>query len=235
MAEIRKSLGGEVTSEKEKEDVLSIINPKSITVIPNLVSFPSIDMATKLHLPSSSAFKLIFLSRIEEKKGLPLLFVALAELSFDWSLTIAGSGEESYVNDLKFKTKNLKIDSRINWIGQVKNEDKFKLLAEHDLLVLTSYNENFANVVIESLSVGTAVLLSNEVGLADYVEEKQLGWVTDLTPKEISNKIIVAHIAENKRKSIRENAPQIITDDFDSKNLIQKYITLYSKIAHGRL
>ena len=229
-----------VTSEKEKRDVLSIIKPKSITVIPNLVELEQkqrakikakkIEENHKDLNTSTKPFKLIFLSRIEEKKGLELLFEALSSLSLAWSLTIAGSGEKDYVESLKLKAKNLKIENSINWVGQIKNEDKFNLLAEHDLMVLISYNENFANVVIESLSVGTPVLLSNEVGLADYVEEKKLGWITDLTPKNITEQLIKSFEAKNSRTIIRKTGPQIIIEDFDSKNLIQKYINLYSQI-----
>jgi glycosyltransferase involved in cell wall biosynthesis len=229
-----------VTSEKEKRDVLSIIKPKSITVIPNLVELEQkqrakikakkIEENHKDLNTSTKPFKLIFLSRIEEKKGLELLFEALSSLSLAWSLTIAGSGEKDYVESLKLKAKNLKIENSINWVGQIKNEDKFNLLAEHDLMVLISYNENFANVVIESLSVGTPVLLSNEVGLADYVEEKKLGWITDLTPKNITEQLIKSFEAKNSRAVIRETAPQIIIEDFDSKNLIKKYFKLYSQI-----
>ena len=97
-------------------------------------------------------------------------------------------------------------------------------------MVLTSYNENFANVVIESLSVGTPVLLSNEVGLAEYVAEKKLGWVTDLVPSNIAKKIILAFEATQLRATIRQKTPQIINQDFDSKVLIKKYFTLYSQI-----
>lgn len=229
-----------VTSEKEKRDVLSIISPKSITVIPNLVELgqdqrptikaKKIEENNKELNTSSNSFKLVFLSRIEEKKGLELLFKALSSVSFAWNLTIAGSGEKNYVESLKLKVKSLKIEKSIDWVGQVKNEDKFELLANHDLMVLTSYNENFANVVIESLSIGTAVLISDQVGLSDYVTEKKLGWITDLTPKNITEQLIKAFESGNSRTIIRKTGPKIIIEDFDSKNLIQKYINLYSQI-----
>lgn len=223
-----------VTSEKEKKDVLSIITPKSITVIPNLVELEQ-EQKTKIKAQkdlniSINPFKLIFLSRIEEKKGLELLFEALSSLPFTWNLTIAGSGEERYVKSLKQKAESLNLDQKISWLGQIEKDYKFELLANHDLMVLTSYNENFANVVIESLSVGTPVLLSNEVGLANYVEEKELGWITDLTPKKIKEQLIKAFESKNSRTIIRETAPQMIIEDFDSKILIKKYFTLYSQI-----
>ncbi|RZL50477.1 MAG: glycosyltransferase [Pedobacter sp.] len=262
------------TSEQEKQDILSIVTPKSITVIPNLVALgdslkhvtlPS-DQRTKLEslkqfaLPSlqealvpiyrkgsgvrsprinnSTAqplpFKLIFLSRIEEKKGLDLLFEALANFNVNWSLTIAGSGDEEYILSLKTKAESLKLNHNY-WIGQVKNEDKFKLLAEHDLMVLTSHNENFANVVIESLSVGTPVLLSDQVGLADYILTKDLGWVSELNADSINHSLHLAFNDQIKRSRLRKSAPSLINEDFNDEILVEKYFNLYENLANGRL
>ncbi|MET4083603.1 glycosyltransferase involved in cell wall biosynthesis [Pedobacter sp. UYP30] len=236
-----------VTSELERVDIQSIIIPKSITVIPNLVELsqgghpPSSDVRASFYRNAETTdekrktneekqvFKLIFLSRIEQKKGLDFLFEGLNALEFNWQLTIAGSGEEDYVESLKAKVKNLKLNSKIIWVGQIKNEDKFSLLAHHDLMILTSYNENFANVVIESLSVGTPVLISNKVGLADYVEQKDFGWIAPLNIDEIKNEILKAHQDVKKRNFIRENAPKTIVIDF-SDDLVNRYIKLYQTL-----
>ncbi|TKC08171.1 glycosyltransferase [Pedobacter polaris] len=219
------------TSGKEKQDILQFINPKSITVIPNLVELSKNDKYEFVQsLEQESVFKLIFLSRIEEKKGLELLLEALAGLQFDWTLTIAGSGEENYIAELKNKVESLNLNNQINWVGQINNSDKFKLLAEHHLMVLSSYNENFANVVVESLSVGTAVLLSNQVGLADYVTKNDFGWVTDLTSKSIQTNIENAYKDKNKRVEIRKIAPKIVKNDFSSEELIHQYISFYQQV-----
>lgn len=221
-----------VTSEKEKQDVLSIIQPQSITIIPNLVNFPVLTDSEKRAFSSDAGiFKLIFLSRVEEKKGLELLFDALATLQLKWELSLAGSGEESYVKKLQEQAQQLGIGDRIKWLGQINNDAKFKLMAAHDLLVLTSYNENFANVVIESLSMGTPVLLSDQVGLFDYVQAKNLGWVTALNSKSIAQQLELAYQMEDQRLKIRKTAPDMILEDFNSNTLINRYITLYQKIS----
>ncbi|MFA6276960.1 MAG: glycosyltransferase [Pedobacter sp.] len=217
------------TSEKEKQDVLQFIKPKSIIVIPNLVKLSKDDEFIP-HLELENSFKLIFLSRIEEKKGLGLLFEALVDLTFNWTLTIAGSGEEEYVKSLKLKAKGLKLDKRINWIGQVTNSNKFKLIADHHLMILTSYNENFANVVVESLSVGTPVLLSNQVGLADYIDKNDFGWITDLTSKNIHENMENAFMDREKRVKIRKMAPKTVKRDFSSEKLIHQYISFYQQV-----
>jgi glycosyltransferase involved in cell wall biosynthesis len=218
------------TSEKEKNDILQFITPQSITVIPNLVDFPK-----ELHIEaaiSSIEFKLLFLSRVEEKKGIELLMEALADLEIDWKLTIAGSGESKYITSLQQLSEKLMIENRINWIGHVSNENKFQLLAANDLLVLTSYNENFANVVIESLRVGTGVLLSNEVGLASYVIENDFGWITPLEKEAITKALEEAHKAVKKREVIRNTAPKKIEEDFKTSNIIHQYISLYKRILN---
>ncbi|MGN8059089.1 XrtY-associated glycosyltransferase XYAG1 [Pedobacter sp. 22163] len=217
------------TSEQEKQDILKIVMPKSITVIPNLVSIKESVSSSQLAIDNydTPVFRLIFLSRIEEKKGLELLFDALSLLDINWQLSIAGSGKEGYVESLKLKAEKLKLNPRINWIGQVTDQDKYNLIAKHDLLVLTSFNENFANVVIESLSIGTPVLVSDKVGLSDYVSEKQLGWICKLDANDIKVTILNAFHDQEKRKKIGQMAPEIIRKDFDDQILANRYLEMY--------
>lgn len=220
------------TSEQEKQDILKIVKPKSITVIPNLVNIqmPVNYSPLAVYNKDTAVFRLIFLSRIEEKKGLELLFDALALLEINWQLTIAGSGKEEYIENLKIKAKNLNFHDRVNWVGQVGNEAKYSLMAQHDLLLLTSFNENFANVVIESLSVGTPVLISNQVGLSDYVNDQQLGWVSSLEVSNIKEKLLAAFSEREKREAIKETAPEIIKRDFNDQILANRYLQLYKSL-----
>ncbi|WP_231461782.1 XrtY-associated glycosyltransferase XYAG1 [Pedobacter sp. Leaf132] len=249
-----------VTSEQEIRDVLQIVQPKSNMVIANLVDVQKIVVkgedrvsGNKYQVSSleeqvaeesekivaeqkvnTSVFKLLFLSRIEEKKGLELLFDALATTEFDYYLTIAGTGDEDYVKSLKKKAKSLKLAERVEWIGQVSNDKKFSIMAHHDLLVLPSYNENFANVVIESLSVGTSVLLSEKVGLADYVEANKLGWICNLNPEDIAVKLSESYQHHSKRENIRVIAPVVIRKDFNDQLLVGKYLEFYESVLRLR-
>ena len=217
------------TSPQEQIDILKLVQPKSVTVIPNLLKLADSTVQKKERI-SSDFFKLIFLSRIEEKKGLELLLEALSKVEIVWTLTIAGSGNENYVGSLKQKVKALKLRGQIDWLGHVNNEDKYQLMAAHDLLVLPSYSENFANVAIESLSVGTPVLVSDKVGLADYILEKNLGWVTSLDIKEIGNKLTAAAEDKLKRNAVRAIAPGQIREDFDDEVLARRYLALYKSV-----
>jgi glycosyltransferase involved in cell wall biosynthesis len=227
------------TSEKERKDVLQTCEVNGVTVIPNFVRFPhslrsEIGGWSKTGVSNNSepiTYKLLFLSRIEEKKGLELLFKALSQVNIPYQLSIAGTGEESYVKSLQTLVSDLGIASRINWLGHVANEQKFDLLAQSDLMVLTSYNENFANVVIESLAMGTPVLISEEVGLADYVAANNLGWIVPLNVEEIAESIIKSLKETTKRMSIKVDARKVIEANFCDQNLIAEYNNMYCTLT----
>ncbi len=219
------------TSKAEQKALETIITPKKIFNIPNFVK---IDHELSVEsLGVGDVLKLLFLSRIEEKKGLDILLRALPLLSIPYHLTIAGSGDENYIALLKNIARYNLSSPNISWIG-FQDETKFDVMRNHHLLVLPSYNENFGNVVIESLSVGTAVLISEHVGLADYVTRNNLGWLCQTTPKSVSDSINSIWVEQMEQIAhIKDIAPAIIHNDFDDSKLIEKYMDMYRQIINN--
>lgn len=218
-----------VTSDSEKRAIENIISPKQVITIPNFVELSALGNDEKRDCSMGGPFKLLFFSRIEEKKGLDILLNALTKVTIPYHLTVAGDGDIDYISRLKrIATKNGTAD-RISWMG-FQGAGKFELLQQHDLLILPSHDENFGNVVIESLSVGTPVLISKNVGLADYVKMRNLGWICEADKEEISTNINHLFGEDAKRSEIRRTAPNIIRQDFDEVTLTEKYITMYQQI-----
>jgi glycosyltransferase involved in cell wall biosynthesis len=218
------------TSDQEKRDILKTSNPKSITVIPNFITIPPTDYF-KPYIPYNiSPFKLIFLSRIEEKKGLEVLFESLANCTFSWRLIIAGMGDPKYIEKLKTLSESLKISTSLTWIGYVANEEKYKVLNNHDLFVLFSYNENFANVVMESLLSGTPVAISSQVGLSDYIKANDLGWVSEINQRAIIDTLNAAFLDLEKRQRISKSAPIFIKTHFLEEKILNQYLHLYQNL-----
>ncbi|MGV8879829.1 MAG: XrtY-associated glycosyltransferase XYAG1 [Sphingobacteriaceae bacterium] len=220
-----------VTTQKEKEDILKILQPKSITIIPNFVKLPELQPAGVRQ--KETALKLLFLSRIDAKKGLTILFEALAIGKIPFYLSIAGNGDPAYIKQLKKMAIHLRIAKQINWLDHQDEKAKFRLMQEHDLLVLPSYDENFANVVIESLAMGTAVLLSEGVGLAEYVQANKLGWVSPLNAEAFCGQLQSIFNQRATLQTIRQQAPEKIKTDFSDTKLLDAYLPFYQKVAHG--
>jgi glycosyltransferase involved in cell wall biosynthesis len=180
--------------------------------------------------PGTGTFTLLFLSRIHEKKNLEGLLDALRKVSFEVKLQVAGNGEASYLEHLQDLAAANGIANRVQWLGELYDEDKFRCYAAADLFVLPSFNENFANVVIEALSAGTPVLVSEAVGLAEYVQEQDLGWTCGTGSDEIAAALEKALKAAAKREKIRRKAPAVIERDFSPKSLTQKYLKEYRRL-----
>lgn len=215
------------TSAAEWEECRQVIPGWKAKLIPNLVSLPALNRRKT----KNKAFTLLYLSRIHPKKGIELLMEAMAIMNEDVCLTIAGSGDEQYINELKEKAVMLGIAGKIQWPGWLNRDEKFEALMQADLFVLTSYNENFANVVIEALHVGTPVLLTRGVGLSKFVEENDLGWITEPEPGAIKNAFEKAIADDEKRARISETAPCIIQKNFSPSVLIPQYRLLYSSLS----
>jgi glycosyltransferase involved in cell wall biosynthesis len=226
-----KNVTVHVTSDREKKTIGKIISHERIVNIFNFVDFPKV-IPAQVEPLNTALLKLLFLSRIEEKKGLDILLNALANVSIPYHLTIAGSGNAKYIEGLKRLAADLEISTHISWIG-FQGADKFTLIQRHDLMILPSHDENFGNVVIESLSVGTPVLISKNVGLADYVSEKQLGWVCALNQNSISSILGDIFNHRDRLTRIRLVAPEIIKEDFSGKVLTKKYVEMYHKVIHN--
>jgi len=215
------------TSGNELSAVNTIIKSKGSFNISNFIELG--ENKPRLDNEPGDYLKLLYLSRIEEKKGLDILLDALKTVTIPYKLTIAGDGNADYVNYLKGIAVKNNISDKINWVG-FQQENKFDVLRDHDLFILPSHDENFGNVVIESLSVGTPVLISEKVGLADYVTENGMGWICQTNAISVSNAINAIYTHKDMLGAIRAYAPGKIEDDFDKSILVQRYIDMYDKI-----
>lgn len=131
----------------------------------------------QLGLPSQGPL-LLFLSRIHPKKGLEILFQALAALPHrNFSLAIAGSGDPAYCQRLQAVAARLGIQDQLHWLGFVAGDRKQQLFQSADCFVLPSHSENFGIAVLEALAAGLPVMTTPGVALADQLRQHQLGWV----------------------------------------------------------
>ncbi len=211
------------TSEQEAEECRKLIPGWQGFVIPNIIGLPPVTPP-----PPNDVFTIGFMSRIDPKKGLELLLAAVKRLSFPYRVQIAGDGDAAYLNQLKDGAAGAK---KIEWLGWIGPKEKFAILGSFDLLVLPSHNENFANVVIEALHMGTPVCITRGVALSNWVEEENMGWITERTEDALVAQLEQAHKDQTKRNRIRQTGRQIVENSFSEKKLVNEYSAMYAAIA----
>jgi glycosyltransferase involved in cell wall biosynthesis len=214
------------TADAEYRECVQLIDNWKGFVMPNILSLPNLPIQHH----DNSVFTLVFLSRLHPKKGLELLFEAISRLQFNVILKIAGDGDPHYVNGLKQLAQQFNISNKIEWLGWRNRDEKFVELMNADLFTLVSLNENFANVVIESLHMGTAVLVSEDVALADFVKSNDAGWVCRLEVNDVIEKLADAKNQLDKLSRVRKEGREIINENFSENRLIAGYANNYLKV-----
>lgn len=129
---------------------------------------------------------LLFLARIHEKKGCDLLLDAFgrfaAELP-DVDLVIAGPDSVGLQARLEHQARGLGLSGRVHWPGLIRGDLKWGALRACEAFVLPSHQENFGISVVEALSAGRPVLISNQVNIWPEIEADGVGLVDDDTPQ----------------------------------------------------
>ncbi len=123
---------------------------------------------------------LLFLSRIDPKKGCDVLiraFARVADLDPSLLLVMAGPDSAGWRASLEVLAAAEGIAERIIWTGMLGGNDKWAALRAADAFVLTSHTENFGIVVVEALACGTPVLISERVNIWREIADAGAGLV----------------------------------------------------------
>lgn len=219
----------QATDTQEEKDIRKHFpNCKGIIYAGNIPAPASTIINNQLKVKGE--LKLVFLSRIQEKKN--LLFVLETLLDFqngNFRLDIYGSSEDdNYLNRCKSIIENLPANILVDFKGPVDNSRVADVLSHYHLFVLPTYGENFGHAIFESLLVGTPVLISDRTPWRN-LEEKKAGWDVPLEDKEkysfVIKKMLEADETEFKRLS--EGAIRLAKDYALNLNYREEYRKLF--------
>lgn len=204
-----------------------------IVSIPNFIKIPK----ENKNLKKKNKYKLLFLSRLDKKKGLDELLHAwkYIENKFpDWELVIAGySNDTQYLNKLKEIERKLNIKN-VKWHGFYFGKKKNELYQSADLFILLSHSENFGLVIAEALSNSLPVITTNNTPWKD-LNKKGCGWCIQLKRKKIINTLTSAmSLDAGKRYRMGKKGREWIIKNFSEKSVRLSLHKLYSSIANKR-
>lgn len=219
------------TAELEAENFRSFGLRNPIAIVPNGVEIPTLAPRGKT---LSERRRLLFLSRIHPKKGLPYLLRAWADIASDrpdWELVIAGPDEVNHTAEMQRLAMSLRAP-RIVWHEAVHGEAKTSLYRSADLLVLPTHAENFGLVVAEALAHEVPVITTRNApwkGLLDY----NCGWWIDLEHDRLRTALFEA--TSLSRPALQEKGARgraWMARDFGWSGIADKMLELYAWVAN---
>ena len=120
------------------------------------------------------ALVVLFLGRLSEKKSPRMLldsFVALPEFvnGHRMHLAFVGPDEAGMRSQLREEAGRRGVADRVKVLDALYGDEKWAAYRDSDLFVLPSQNENFGNTAAEAAAAGTAVVVTEDCGVAEHL------------------------------------------------------------------
>jgi len=185
------------TAEEEMRLAAPYVHGAKGVVVPN-----GLDMTEFAVLPEKGKFfaahpelagtkPVLFLSRINFKKGLDVLIPAFAKaLAAEPALRLVIAGpDDGYKQPAQAIAELAGVADKIVWTGMLAGEAKRAAFVDCALFALPSWSENFGIAIVEAMACGAPVVISDRVNIWREIEAAGAGLVS---PPDIDS--VAAHI-----------------------------------------
>jgi glycosyltransferase involved in cell wall biosynthesis len=180
------------------------------------------------------AFVVLFLSRVDYKKGLEFLIPSLAAVKRVvpklWFLLV-GSGEPKFTKGV---SHSIDLHGMRGWTtetGFLSGPEKAGALMAADMFALPSLNENFGIAVVEAMQAGLPLLISNQVYIHREVEAAGAGVVCEPTTVDCERALRSMATAEMNLAAMSESAVALTEGEFSPDVATDRLLRLYHDVS----
>ena len=220
------------TADMEAEHFRSFGLKNPIAIVPNGVETPPL---VRLMRSPGTPRRILFLSRIHPKKGLPLLLRAWAKQAPaypDWELIIAGPDEVGHTAEMQRLAARLGVQ-RLTWSGAVEGEAKSALYRSADLFVLPTHAENFGLVVAEALAHGVPVITSRNAPW-EGLNIHRCGWWISLEEPVLAQTLATAMSRPaSELEAMGARGHRWMESEFGWEKVAEQMLEVYRWVGNG--
>ncbi|HYW73828.1 MAG TPA: glycosyltransferase [Pyrinomonadaceae bacterium] len=232
----RKNLASAAALQFTADDELenSSVKGRANLVLPYVLD---LDLPANGHHPSRPQPRILFLSRLDPKKGIELLIEALRDLAdadHQFDFVIAGSGAAAYEEHLRRKINaSGKLAARTSFAGFVEGPGKINLLQSSDLFVLPSFDENFGIAVAEAMASRLAVIITDKVNIHDQIAREAAGLVVPPTAEALRDAVAKLLTNPKLRDDCAARGQQLVRTTFSSGAVTEETIKVYRDVIEN--
>jgi len=189
---------------------------------------------------------LLFVSRVQRKKGLVNLARAWAELPKDmrdgWKVRIVGPDQENHTAELKSLCAELGISQEFDFVGPKYGDELQHEYASADIFVLPTHSENFGSVVIEALAHGVPVITTKGTPwhelegytnsqLTTHNSQLKCGWWIDVGVEPLVKALDAAiSLSDAERREMGERGRRLVEEKYTWDAVVKKVVEGYERV-----
>jgi glycosyltransferase involved in cell wall biosynthesis len=187
------------------------------------------------HFPQTRGKTLIlFMGRIDPKKGLDLLAPAFAEVHQQFPnthLVIAGPDTIGFLSTVKDYFTQAQCLSAVTFTGMLTGELKQSALSAATLYVAPSYSEGFSMSVLEGMASGLPCILTKGCNFQE-AELAQAAYVVNIEASSIATALINCLRNPQQARSLGKTAQTFVFQNYTWDSIAEKLIQVYAHITN---
>ncbi|MFP5470303.1 MAG: glycosyltransferase [Bacteroidia bacterium] len=228
-AKLYKNVLWHVTSTQEEQDLQKRVSKKvDYRFINNISILPSVK---KQNNEVSDVLKLVSVSRISSIKNLDFIIEILLANEFKKAihLDIFGNieNEHYYKQCLSLINKYPKSRNKVSFKGEFNPNELDTILLCYNLGIFPTKNENFGHAIVECLSVGLPVIISDKTPWQN-LEKYRCGFVLPLKKQLWLNQLReLCEQSDNTFTDMSKNAANYFSEHIYSEEDKKKYVSLF--------
>lgn len=173
--------------------------------------------------------EVLFLARLQSRKR-PLHFVEsaieIATSSPDCIFSLVGPDEGEGLA-VRERIGRSGMSSRVQWEGAIEPKATLERMRQASIYVLPSVDEPFPMSVLEALSLGIPVIITETCGLAPFIKEAQAGIVVDKSQDSLTSAIQRLLADEGLRQRMGSNALDLVQRTFSIESVANQLTEEY--------
>jgi glycosyltransferase involved in cell wall biosynthesis len=114
---------------------------------------------------------------------------------------------------------------RIHFVGEVAGERKHAAFSAADLFVLPSESEGFSNAIIEAMSWGIPVIITEGCNFPE-VAEAEAGWVIPAERDALRSALAEAVADDGRLRKMGANAGSLVESSYQQSHVVDLYESL---------
>ncbi len=173
-------------------------------------------------MPEDKVTKFVFIGRIMQEKGIDELFYAISKIKDEYKDKVEFGFVGWFEDNYKETVKQLEKNDYIKFYGY--QDDVIPFIKDSHCLILPSYHEGMANVLLEAASMGRALITSDIHGCKEAVVDGKNGFTCRVKDgDELYDKVKkFVELEFCDKKNMGKRSREHMEDVFD-KNKVVKY------------